>query len=200
MKAGHLPSADLLRELLAYDPETGALMWRERGAEHYPHVSGKTPEHCAAVFNSSFAGKPAFTNVSKNGYRTGSIFNRHYYAHRVIWKLVHGSDPLDIDHVNGNRSDNRIANLESKTRGENLKNRRLSKNNTSGHHGVSFKATHNLWSATIESDGVKTHLGWFRKKQDAISARKAAEKVHGFHPNHGRQGQADRPVAAIMEG
>ena len=192
MKPGNLPAAELLRDLLEYNPETGALTWRERRAKHYPHVSGKTPEHCAAVFNSSFSGKPAFTNVSKNGYRTGSIFNHHYYAHRVIWKLVHGSDPLDIDHVNGDRTDNRLCNLESKPRGENLKNRRLSRNNTSGFHGVWRDASRGRWIATIENDGRRINLGRFEEKADAVAARKAAEKALGFHPNHGR--------AAIMEG
>lgn len=74
----------------------------------------------------------------------------------------------------------------SKSRADNLKNRCLSSNNSSGFHGVSYSIRHKLWSASIYHNNKSIHLGWFKDKVNAIAARQAAETRYGYHINHGR--------------
>jgi hypothetical protein len=99
--------------------------------------------------------------------------------------MVYGDEPQDIDHINGNRRDNRIANLRAVDRRENMRNARLRSNNTSGIVGVTFSRDRKKWVAQI-NDGKVRSLGRFDKFEDAVEARKAAERRAGFHPNHGR--------------
>lgn len=186
MKAKPLPPQSLLNAILEYNPTTGLLTWQQRSADTFKVREGRSPKHIMNIFNARFANKPAFTSMSKNGYLRGSINSDMYYAHRVIYMMVTGSDPLDIDHDNGVRHDNRWLNIFSKSRGDNLKNRELSRNNTSGYHGVSFSIRHQLWVVSIYHNRVRVHLGWFKDKNDAIATRKAAELHYGYHVNHGR--------------
>ena len=200
MKAKPIPPQTILRQIFVYDPETGKLWWKNRPATSFRGTSKRSAEHQAKVFNARFAGKEALASPARNGYLRGSINNELFYAHRVIYKMIYGTDPDDIDHENGNRTDNRQKNLVSKSRSENLRNRRLSRNNTSGYHGVSYSKRHKLWSVSIYADGKHIHLGWFKEKSEAIAERKAAELKMGYHPNHGRSDiQPDRPVSAILE-
>ena len=199
MKAKPLPDQSALLQCLIYDPDSGELTWKVRPESSFLSREHRTPAHMANAWNANWAGKPAFTTVAKNGYLTGIINGRKLYAHRVIYVMVYGVEPEDIDHEDGNRQNNRIQNLVSKTRGGNLRNRRLSSNNTSGYHGVSFSRRHKLWSVVIYDDKKPIHLGWFRGKDDAIAARKAAEIKYGYHPNHGlptNMIQPDCPVPA----
>lgn len=186
MTAKNLPSPELLRKLLRYEPDTGKLYWRERTPDMF--VDGKrSAEWCCKSWNIRFSGKEAFT-AFRNGYLYGSIFCRSYSAHRVIWAIYFGEWPLDdIDHINGGRSDNRIKNLRSVARSENMKNKKLPLNNTSGVMGVFWANLEKRWYAQITCDGKLKHLGKFLNKDDAIAARKAAEVKYGFHANHGRQ-------------
>jgi hypothetical protein len=142
-------------------------------------------ESCKA-WNSRFAGKEAFIKIT-NGYRGGSIFSRQLVAHRVIWLLKFGEWPsADIDHINGNRLDNRIENLRAVSRADNLRNRRMPITNTSGIVGVGWDKARGKWRAQIEANGLAKCLGHFEEKADAAAARKAAEIECGFHENHGR--------------
>jgi len=179
-----LPDAALLRQLLRYEPETGKLFWRERTPEMF---AGKSrPAACAAHFNTLFAGKEAFTCVYQ-GYRSGAINGRKVRAHRVIWKMFTGEDPGDIDHVNGDRGCNQWANLRSVTRADNNLNRPIYKNNKSGVAGVNWNESWGRWMASIRLNGETRYLGGYETIQEAMAARQAAERLLGFHPNHGRK-------------
>ena len=91
---------------------------------------------------------------------------------------------IEIDHINGDRYDNRIINLKEATTSENNRNRRITDRNTSGYVGVVKQG--DKWYAYIKVDGKKIHLGTYNTKDEAIQARKQAEKKYGFHENHGK--------------
>lgn len=177
---------ELLREFLAYDPETGLLVWRKRDIVHFK-AGKQSAEQNAAAWNALYADNPAFTSRHACGYRTGSILSHSYLAHRVAWAIVHAEWPGEIDHINGDRADNRIANLRNVTRQENLRNAKLPVTNTSGRIGVyASGSAKKPFSAGIRVDGKKIHLGHFSTVEEAIAARSKAEITHGFHGNHGR--------------
>lgn len=90
---------------------------------------------------------------------------------------------LSYDHINGNRSDNRISNLRLAQHRENGQNQALRKTNTSGKHGVSWSKPHNKWAAYIMKDGRKRHLGLFDSLEDAGDAYLAGKaRLHQFQP------------------
>ena len=175
-------SADALPELLHYDADTGALTWRARG----PHLFNRPSS--ASAWNAKWADRPALTHVNPEGYLHGSIFGRLYRAHRVAFALHYGEWPQhDVDHINGDRSDNRIANLRDVTNAQNHRNRALSKRNTTGASGVFFCPRKNVWRAMIRvQGGRKKSLGHHSSMEAAVIARRAAESEFGYHPNHGR--------------
>jgi hypothetical protein len=117
MAAKTLPDATYLRECLNYNPETGVLTWRHRPREHFKS------EHVWRVWTSNFAGKTAgsrsdrYVRVILTGWH-------HAYAHRIIWKMQTGIDPLhQIDHINLDKLDNRWGNLRQATHYDNMRNR-----------------------------------------------------------------------------
>ena len=116
-----------------------------------------------------------------------AFFYKEYKAHRILWKIKYGYDPVGIDHINGNRIDNRLINLREADQLENMKNVCIQKSNTSGFVGVSWNKAKNAWDARIECNKKIYRLGRFKNKEDAIRARKDAEVKHGFHPNHGKE-------------
>lgn len=175
-----LPSQEALRQLLDYDPETGALTWRERGVEWFKDGKRQKARDFAARWNSAYAGKPAL-NARGSGYLCGTLLGRRASAHRVIWKLVTGSDADVIDHMNGDGTDNRLMNLRNVSHTLNMRNTKARPNNTSGIVGVE-RHRKTRWVAKISN----AHLGVFDCIGQAIRARRAAERAHGFHENHGR--------------
>lgn len=84
----------------------------------------------------------------------------------------------EVDHINGKPNDNRIENLRIVTHEENMKNVKLPLNNISGHKGVYYSKRENKWKATIRVDNKQCHLGTFNTKDEAIVARKDAEKIY----------------------
>ena len=180
-------SPETLRELLDYNPETGDLIWRERPLEMF-----KTERDWNA-WNARNAGKKAFTATISRGYKHGTIFKNGVYAPRAAWVIHHGRWPVhNIDHINGDPSDNRIDNLRDVNQHENMRNASIPKHNKSGVIGVHWSKASNKWTAQITSGGRRIHLGVFDSKEDAISARKDAEVKCGYSPNHGRE-----PVSVI---
>jgi hypothetical protein len=133
------------------------------------------------------AGKEALTATGSHGYRCGPVLSNLLLAHRVIWALQTGEWPQQhIDHINGDKQDNRWENLRCVSRRSNMRNRKLSSNNSSGCHGVSRVSKGEGWRARIHTAAGEKLLGVYDDRNDAIAARKAAEKLYGYHENHGR--------------
>ena len=164
-----LPPLSLLHKLLEYNPDTGVFTWMvERG--------GRTAR----------VGSPA-GSTDKRGYKSIRINRRIYYAHRLAWLYVTGENPsLQIDHINGNRSNNRMSNLREATSAENNYNVSIPERNTSGIKGVSWDKKSQKWRAQISVEGSHLYLGLFRSIEDAAEVvREARCRLHGEFANHG---------------
>jgi hypothetical protein len=176
---------DRMRQLLAYDPETGKLTWLRRPLSEFKDGE-KSAESTCARWNSRLAGKEAFT-ASRHGYRIGTVLGvKSVAAHRLIWLLMTGEWPQGhIDHIDGDTTNNRWRNLRDVEPGENWKNTKRPSDNTSGRIGVARTEPWG-WQAYINIDKKRVSLGRFRRFEDACTARAAAERKAGYHPNHGR--------------
>lgn len=180
-----MPSQEVLNQLLRYDAESGKLYWRERPACFFE--GGKYPaDRAAAAWNGENAGKEAFISDDGAGYKTGAVFNKKYRAHRIIWRMITGDVPDQVDHADHDRSNNRWANLRSADQVANSRNMRLRDSNTSGVCGVHFARRERRWIAHITLRGRFKSLGSFPTKAAAMAARKDAEIRYSFHSNHGK--------------
>lgn len=123
-----------------------------------------------------------------NGYISVGIFGRRYLAHRIVWIMHNGAIPsgMQIDHINHDRSDNRIENLRVVSNKTNAMNQGLRSNNTSGVTGVNWNKRKQKWCAEVWSNGKKIHVGYFSEIIDAENAVKDVRCSIGFHENHGR--------------
>lgn len=176
-KTPHLPTQERLLELLRYEPSTGRLFWkRKAGLTTYERW-----------FNSRFADKEAFTAKTTDGYLRGYLDGKDLRAHRVVWKMLTGEEPPKLDHKNGIRSDNRKRNLRPVSNTDHARNFGRRTNNTSGVTGVYFLQREGKWAAQITVDYVSKRLGLFDDKQDAVRARRNAEREAGFFGGHGRR-------------
>ena len=150
-----------LRELFNYDSNTGLFTWRHA-------VSNKLAGSIAGSDN--------------HGYRQIKIDRKPYQAHRLAWCYVYGNWPPDmIDHINGIKNDNRIANLRLATNQENQQNRRAPQKNNP-YIGVCWHKGRQLWQAQIRVHGMPKHLGYFATAEDASAAYltvKRKEHTHG---------------------
>jgi hypothetical protein len=155
-------TADRLRQLLDYDPETGVFTWRVNGRKN-PH-EGKV----AGVINAS-------------GGRVIRVDFRMYHAARLAWLHVYGEWPEGfVDHINRDRSDDSLRNLREADRGQNTWNSKRNSRNTSGHKGVHFSKVQGRWRALIGHRGKMHYLGSFEKIEEAIAARATAvQRLHG---------------------
>lgn len=150
---------EYLHSLLRYDPDSGHLFWLALG-------KGRIKK------------RPAGTRLS-TGYIGVVIGPKRYYAHRICWALYHGRWPEEqIDHINGDKTDNRITNLREATNLQNGKNLKMSVRNTSGVTGVTFDRANNKWRATLKANGRSIYLKRWDTFEQAVEARKAAEKQY----------------------
>jgi hypothetical protein len=169
---------ELLRELLAYDPTTGQLRWRERDRRHFPS------DHAWRAWNARWAGEPALNCPDVRGYLHGRLFRQEQYAHRIAFAIYHGRWPSEqIDHINRDRGDNRIENLRDVDRLANGKNAKLNVRNTSGHVGVCRRGRR--WIARFRHNNKDIHIGYFDTVEQAADARRRAASEYGFTPSHG---------------
>ena len=160
---------EYLKENIHYDPLTGIFTWVKKGR-------GRKINNTPGYIN-----RAGPTRL----YRNITFFDKEYGAHRIAWMYLYGEFPKeDIDHINGDGLDNRLCNLRAVSRADNLKNKRVYKNNKSGVMGVSLRG--GKWRARIKLNGLEQCLGSYASKAEAIKARKAAEQEHGFHENHGK--------------
>lgn len=149
-----------IKDLVMYDPETGLF--------HRRTASRKGPVGSVVGGNTK-------------GYTMLWVDGVKYRAHRVAWFLFHGDAPLQmIDHINGDKSDNRIANLRLATTAQNQFNKTKAKNNTSGFKGVGYHKCTGMWQAQIKAGKSYAYLGLFPTPQEAHEAYcKAATELHG---------------------
>jgi hypothetical protein len=152
-------TAERLRELLHYNPETGEFTW------------------LAAPRAQRQAGDRA--GFANNGYRLIGIAGHRYYEHRLAWLYMAGEwPPENIDHRDLDRANNRWTNLRLATYSQNAQNRPIGKANTSGYKGVYWHKIDEKWRAVIRVGGRRKHLGLFNDKEAAHAAYVAAAEKH----------------------
>ena len=164
-----LPPPSLIRATFDYSPETGVLSWKPRKVR-------RGHERIDTGFNTQFAGK-ATGCENGLGYLRVLWNGQHFVAHRIIWKWWYGTEAVMIDHINGNRSDNRISNLRECERSQNNANSK-SWNKTSKLKGAYPNGSG--WMAIIRKDKKQHYLGTFPTPEEAHAAYcKASESLHG---------------------
>ena len=155
-----------IKELFSYDENTG-LFTRLKTAGRF--LKGTTAGY-----------------LRPDGYVQIKVDKVSYLAHRVAWVYVNGENPdCEIDHINHNRSDNKICNLRDVSRKENGMNCSSTKNRVLV-TGVYFCKTRSRFVSGICIDGKNINIGSFTDYFEAICARKSAQNKHGYHKNHGQ--------------
>lgn len=145
----------LLHSLFTYDPKTGRVYWRKKAGRARPDNEAGT--------------------VDAYGYVRIMYKGSALKAHRIGWALYYNEEPpRSIDHINGVKNDNRIANLRGCTQKENSRNALPSKNNTSGYTGVARMRNSPNYRAYITVDRTQKHLGTFQTAEQAATAYNTA--------------------------
>lgn len=151
-----------LKEVLSYNKTTGLFKWKIA-------INPRAPK-------GAIAGRNSFTW----GYRVINVDNVSYRAARLVWFYVHGKWPDGVvDHINGNRQDDRIRNLRDVSQRTNTQNlRKPMRNNTSGYLGVSWNKGKQKWKAEIRLNGRKTFLGYYATAEEASAVYLSTKRKH----------------------
>ena len=173
-----LPSPEVLRQLLRYEPETGKLFWLHRTQQEFDTLGRFSVEHKCNWWNAMYANTEAST-LSHRGYYRIRLKRRDYSSHRVIWAMVTGSWPdMMVDHINRIPSDNRWVNLRLATPTQNHWNRSKSEGKSSCYKGVLWSKSDSIWRSSISVYGKPHPLGEFSTQEKAAQAYDAAAKKH----------------------
>ena len=157
------PTAEYVRGALSYDPLTGDFTWKRR-------------DDRSKTWNTRYAGKTAGTRHSE-GYNQIILRNICCFGHRIAWAYMTGAWPdKSIDHIDGNRSNNRWANLRLCDQSQNNANSRIPKTNTSGYKGVTWDKKRRLWRAGAKHKQKFIFIGHYANKEDAHAAYCAKAK------------------------
>lgn len=153
-----------LQECLQYDRDAGVFYWRRRPESHF------ASSRAANSWNTKYAETKAGT-AAPDGRVNIQLSYRLIKAHRLVWFFEKGQWPSrQIDHINGDPSDNRVGNLREATNAQNQYNRGANKNNTSGYKGVYWDKPRKKWRAQIMHNKKTVFLGHFNNTQEAAAA------------------------------
>lgn len=162
---------EILKEYLFYDPITGYFTWIKQSARN--------------IFPGFRAGTLQQTVWGKT-YIKIKLLHVQYFSHRLAFIYMTGLDTdLQVDHINGDGTDNRWVNLRLVTHQDNGKNQKKHSNNTSGISGINFDRYWNKWLVRISINQKVKNLGYYDNLFDAACVRKSAELKHSYHSNHG---------------
>lgn len=157
-----LPEIAELRRRIRYEPNTGLLFWQ-----------------ADPPLRSSVGSSAALNSLTSSGYRrvqfTPGVF---LFAHRVAFAIAYGRWPFMVDHINGNRLDNRAANLREVSCQQNNMNKRVQSNNVLRVKGVHLCKTTKRFRAQLKIGQKRVHVGYFDTVQEAEAAYAAAAKKH----------------------
>ncbi len=164
----------VVAKALAYDPNTGVFTWRIK-----PAGNVKVGDQAGSI--------------NDHGYVIIRINKRIYAAHRLAWLLTHGQMPTFVDHINGIKHDNRIANLREVSCAQNSQNRGTPRHNSTGVKGVYRNTAAGKYGAVFVSEGHRHYLGHFETIEEAAAAvRTKRAAICGAFANHGgEQGGLD---------
>ncbi|WP_376962645.1 HNH endonuclease signature motif containing protein [Azospirillum sp. A26] len=155
-----MPTQERIKELLAYDQNTGMFVWRVAPSRR---VNIGMPAGC----------------INSRGYVRIKIDGRLYMAHRLAWLYMTGEWPdEEVDHINRNSADNRWINLRAANRSQNMGNISKNRNNTSGVKGVCWDKKRGMWQARLQASARFKHLGHFADINDAAAAYADAARKH----------------------
>lgn len=159
-------SANEAKQLFTYEPSTGVVRW----------LAGRN------------AGKIAGSYHKVGGYIMIVYKRKYLYAHKIAMMLTHGDLPkgAQVDHINHDRSDNRLENLRITDHENNGRNVSKPCTNTTGVVGATYSKKHNKYIAQIYVDKKHKYLGIYETLEEAATVRKSAEFLYGYHPNHGK--------------
>jgi hypothetical protein len=147
----------LLQEIFSY--ENGNLIWKQ--------PTGRR------ISVGQIAGR------DNHGYRMIGLMGKSYLSHRLIFMFHHGYLPPEVDHIDGNKSNNRIENLRAATHSENLKNQKLKSSNVSGHKNVGWARREQKWRVRLTVNEKDKHIGYFKDRELAeLVAIEAADLYH----------------------
>lgn len=160
-KSKPLPPVEQVRELLSYDPKTGKFFWNQQRGYKYK---------CGDI-----AG-----GLNTKGYLVVRICKKQYRCHRLAWLLMTEQDPgiYQIDHINGDKSDNRWANLRLATNAQNRLNAKCPVSNVSGVKGVRWYGKDNCWFGRVALGGRFVLNRRFRTFQEACDAVELARNTY----------------------
>lgn len=170
-----LPAQEQLQRWFTYNPETGELRWSSRPDEAEFSSAGQCRR-----WNRLYAGTEAGHTSASMGYRITHIpgEKRQVLAHRIIWKMMTGKDPNQIDHINLDRTDNRWVNLREASIAQNCQNGPSRRDG--GLKGAYRVSNSPLWQAVIYAHGKRCYLGCYATEQEAHAAYcRAAAELHG---------------------
>ncbi|NMC25065.1 MAG: HNH endonuclease [Serratia sp.] len=183
-----VPNRKYLNECFLYNALTGALVWKSRPLHHFKS------ERIMNVTNGRMAGKTAKSSLNGR-YQIVHVNGNFYLCHRVVWCLHNDYWPAeDLDHINGNKLDNRIENLREVSRSQNMSNVGMQKNNKSGFIGVFWATREEKWQAVVAHNKKNILLGRFDcPVTAALAYNEAALKYHGKYA----QKKVDLNIQAI---
>jgi hypothetical protein len=179
MRTKQLPVARL-REFFKYSPRTGEFRYRPNRARKW-----FTSDRLWLSWNAQFGGKVATAVSARDGYQRVAVNQRSYLAHRVIWAMMTGAWPKEeIDHINGDRTDNRWSNLRAASRTQNARNMEKPRNNTSGVTGVHWWKTKRLWQVYGGARNNRV-VKYAKTFDEAVAIRERIKQDLGMTARHG---------------